>query len=187
MYFNYSIKSNGNIILSWVPLQKVAIDLVWRLRLQILPTSTMRHFPCLQKKSVAVFVLSSYGEGEPTDNVVGSFDFMTQDPIFSDSEQLDCPLQDITYVAFGLGNSTCEHYNRVVRKVDSVLQSLGANKLTYVGEGDDAQETAEDLFISWKDALWQFLRELKGLEEREALFEPLLVVTPYPPDTQGHS
>ncbi|KAH7129691.1 NADPH cytochrome P450 oxidoreductase [Dactylonectria estremocensis] len=139
------------------------------------------------KENVAVFVLSSYGEGEPTDNALGFFDFMTQDPIFSDSDRLDCPLQDMTYAAFGLGNSTYEHYNAVVRKVDSALQSLGANRLTYVGEGDDAQGTAEDSFISWKDALWQSLRELQGLEEREASFEPSLVVTPYPPDTPGRS
>ncbi|KAH8654831.1 hypothetical protein BGZ61DRAFT_486889 [Ilyonectria robusta] len=139
------------------------------------------------KESVAVFVLSSYGEGEPTDNAVGFFDFMTQGPIFSDSDQLDSPLRDMTYAAFGLGNSTYEHYNAVVRKVDSVLRSLGANRLTYVGEGDDAQGTAEDSFISWKDAFWQSLRELKGLEERKAPFEPSLVVTPYPPDTMDHS
>lgn len=72
------------------------------------------------KDSVAAFVVSSYGESEPTDNAVGFFYFMTQGPIFSDSDQLDSPLRDMTDAAFGLGNSTYEHYNAVVRKVDSI-------------------------------------------------------------------
>lgn len=136
------------------------------------------------KENIAVFVLSSYGEGEPTDNALEFFDFITEDPIFSDCEEPDSPLRDMTYAAFGLGNSTYEHYNAVIRKVDAALGRLGANRLTDVGEGDDALGTSEDSFISWKDALWESLQKLKGLEERDASFEPALVVTQVPESTE---
>ncbi|VUC26549.1 unnamed protein product [Clonostachys rosea] len=138
------------------------------------------------KEGTAVFILSSYGEGEPTDNAAPFFSFITEDPAFADTEQLDDPLQSMTYAAFGLGNSTYEHYNAVVRKVDAALETLGARRVVHVGEGDDGLGTVEDSFITWKESLWQSLRELRGLEQRDTKFEPSFVVTPYSSVRQGH-
>ncbi|KAL1980671.1 hypothetical protein VTN96DRAFT_3651 [Rasamsonia emersonii] len=134
---------------------------------------TLVNFP---DDKVAIFVLSSYGEGEPTDNAVGFYEFITdENPAFS--EEKDRPLQAMRYAAFGLGNSTYEHFNAVVRKVDASLERLGARRVGSVGEGDDAKGTMEDDFLSWKDSMWESLCAVMNLHEQEARFEPTFAVS----------
>ncbi|KAI1302956.1 NADPH-cytochrome P450 reductase [Xylaria venustula] len=121
---------------------------------------------------VAMFVLATYGEGEPTDNAVDFYEFITsEDPSFSNSN--DPALGNLTYVAFGLGNNTYEHYNSMVRNVDKALEKLGAHRVGEAGEGDDGAGTMEEDFLAWKDPMWAALAEKMGLEEREAVYEPI--------------
>ncbi|EXJ87568.1 NADPH-ferrihemoprotein reductase [Capronia epimyces CBS 606.96] len=140
---------------------------------------TLSQFP---SDKVALFVLASYGEGEPTDNAQAFWDFIIEDePAFADdTPDGAAPLQTLRYAAFGLGNSTYQHYNAVVRKVDASLQRLGAQRLGAVGEGDEATRTMEDSFLSWKEAMWESVRVAMNLDEHEARFEPTFVVTPQP-------
>lgn len=120
---------------------------------------------------VVMFVLATYGEGEPTDNAVDFYEFITGDPSFSlDNEPL---LGNLNYVAFGLGNNTYEHYNLMVRNVDKALTKLGAHRIGEAGEGDDGAGTMEEDFLAWKDPMWKALAEKMGLEEREAVYEPI--------------
>jgi len=62
---------------------------------------------------IAMFVLATYGEGEPTDNAVDFYEFIIGDDIsFSNGGSVDeKPLSNLKFVAFGLGNNTYEHYN----------------------------------------------------------------------------
>ncbi|KAI0968964.1 NADPH-cytochrome P450 reductase [Xylaria arbuscula] len=121
---------------------------------------------------VAMFVLATYGEGEPTDNAVDFYEFITsEDPSFSNSN--DPALGNLTYVAFGLGNNTYEHYNSMVRNVDKALGKLGAHRVGEAGEGDDGAGTMEEDFLAWKDPMWAALAAKMGLEEREAVYEPI--------------
>ncbi|KAI0165474.1 NADPH-cytochrome P450 reductase [Xylariaceae sp. FL1272] len=121
---------------------------------------------------VAMFVLATYGEGEPTDNAVDFYEFINgEDPTFADSN--DPPLGNLTYVAFGLGNNTYEHYNSMVRNVDKAFQKLGATRIGAAGEGDDGAGTMEEDFLAWKDPMWAALAEKMNLEEREAVYEPI--------------
>ncbi|GAB1318969.1 NADPH--cytochrome P450 reductase [Madurella fahalii] len=121
---------------------------------------------------VVMFVLATYGEGEPTDNAVEFYEFITGDsPSFSLGN--DVPLGNLNYVAFGLGNNTYEHYNSMVRNVNKALQKLGANRIGEAGEGDDGAGTMEEDFLAWKDPMWKALAEKMGLEEREAVYEPI--------------
>lgn len=125
---------------------------------------------------VAVFVLATYGEGEPTDNAVEFYEFITGDePAFSESS--DPPLGNLKFVAFGLGNNTYEHYNSMVRNVTTALEKLGAHKIGDAGEGDDGAGTMEEDFLAWKDPMWTALAEKMGLEEREAVYEPVFGIT----------
>jgi NADPH-ferrihemoprotein reductase len=74
---------------------------------------------------IAMFVLATYGEGEPTDNAADFYDFITADePALSGLA--DPPLRNLKVVAFGLGNNTYEHYNSMVRNV-SAYTSPGAS------------------------------------------------------------
>ncbi|KAI9675925.1 MAG: NADPH-cytochrome P450 reductase [Trizodia sp. TS-e1964] len=127
---------------------------------------------------VAMFVLATYGEGEPTDNAVEFYEFITsQDVSFSQGGGLeDKPLSNLKFVAFGLGNNTYEHYNVIVRRVNDALVNLGAHRIGDAGEGDDGAGTMEEDFLSWKDPMWSELAKRMGLEEREAVYEPVFTV-----------
>ncbi|KAF2677151.1 hypothetical protein K458DRAFT_320394 [Lentithecium fluviatile CBS 122367] len=128
---------------------------------------------------LAVFVLATYGEGEPTDNAVEFYEFMgSEDITFSEGGTMDDkPLSNLKYVAFGLGNNTYEHYNSMVRNVDKYLTKLGATRLGAAGEGDDGAGTMEEDFLAWKEPMWADVCEKMGLEEREAVYEPVFEIT----------
>ncbi|RYP51986.1 hypothetical protein DL768_002782 [Monosporascus sp. mg162] len=121
---------------------------------------------------VVMFVLATYGEGEPTDNAVDFYEFITGEDV-SFSKGADPPLGNLNYVAFGLGNNTYEHYNSMVRNVNKALEKLGAKRIGEAGEGDDGAGTMEEDFLAWKDPMWAALAEKMGLEEREAVYEPI--------------
>lgn len=128
---------------------------------------------------VAFFVLATYGEGEPTDNAVEFYQFITGEDVSFESgaTAADKPLSSLKYVAFGLGNNTYEHYNAMVRNVDKALTKLGAKRIGSAGEGDDGAGTMEEDFLAWKEPMWAALAEEMGLEEREAVYEPVFSVT----------
>ncbi|KAI5463762.1 hypothetical protein BGZ63DRAFT_423079 [Mariannaea sp. PMI_226] len=129
----------------------------------------------ISNDKVVMFVLATYGEGEPTDNAVDFNEFITGEDV-SFSEGNDVPLGNLNYVAFGLGNNTYEHYNSMVRNVNKALEKLGAHRIGEAGEGDDGAGTMEEDFLAWKDPMWAALAEKLGLEEREAVYEPTFAI-----------
>ena len=128
---------------------------------------------------LAFFVLATYGEGEPTDNAVEFYEFIRGDEIaFSNGGGIeDKPLENLKFVAFGLGNNTYEHYNSMVRRVNDALEKLGATRIGKAGEGDDGAGTMEEDFLAWKEPMWTSLAGTMGLEEREAVYEPIFGIT----------
>lgn len=123
---------------------------------------------------VAVFVMATYGEGEPTDNAVQFYEFLTGDDVeFSDGSNLE----NLKYVIFGLGNSTYEHYNFIGRTLDKKLQALGAHRIGPYGEGDDGAGTMEEDYLAWKEELFPVWQQEENLEEHEAVYEPLIEIT----------
>ncbi|KAI9795648.1 MAG: hypothetical protein M1833_006888 [Piccolia ochrophora] len=128
---------------------------------------------------LAMFVLATYGEGEPTDNAVDFYEFVTgEDVTFSEGASVeDKPLGNLTYVSFGLGNNTYEHYNSMVRRVSAAFDKLGASRISDAGEGDDGAGTMEEDFLAWKEPMWKSLAETMNLQEREAVYEPVFSVT----------
>jgi NADPH-ferrihemoprotein reductase len=74
-----------------------------------------------------IFVMATYGEGEPTDNTVQLLQNLTEaDFAFSNGEH---KLEGLRYVVFGLGNKTYEHYNAIARKVDKALADAGGRRI----------------------------------------------------------
>lgn len=131
---------------------------------------------------VAMFVLATYGEGEPTDNAVEFYEFISSEDVsFSGGASAEeKPLANLKFVAFGLGNNTYEHYNSMVRNVNKAFEKLGAQRIGTAGEGDDGAGTMEEDFLAWKEPMWKALTEALDLEEREAVYEPVLDVTERP-------
>lgn len=140
---------------------------------------TLDAFP---EDAVAFFVMATYGEGEPTDNAVEFFEFISgDDASFSNGGSAsEKPLNNLKFVAFGLGNNTYEHYNAMVRKVNDSLLNLGAKRISSAGEGDDGAGTMEEDFLAWKEPMWVELSKAMALEEREAIYEPVFEVREKP-------
>jgi len=126
---------------------------------------------------VAFFILATYGEGEPTDNAVEFYEFVKSDDVaFSEKTTEESPLSTLKYVTFGLGNNTYEHYNSMVRNVDKIFTKLGATRIGTAGEGDDGAGTMEEDFLAWKEPMWADLAASMGLDEREAVYEPVFEI-----------
>ncbi|ETN60137.1 nadph cytochrome P450 [Anopheles darlingi] len=105
-------------------------------------------------KSLAVFCLATYGEGDPTDNCMEFYDWIQNN---------DLDLTGLNYSVFGLGNKTYEHYNKVGIYVDKRLEELGATRVFELGLGDD-DANIEDYFITWKEKFWPTVCDYFGIE-----------------------
>ncbi|KAJ4252749.1 hypothetical protein NW762_010655 [Fusarium torreyae] len=112
---------------------------------------------------VIIFVLATYGEGEPTDNAVAFHEYLSVEASSTTADTL----HDLNYAVFGLGNRTYEFFNAMCRNVDKHLQTLGAHRIGAVGEGDEAQGTLEEDFLAWKEPLWAELVDRFQLEEAQ--------------------
>ncbi|KAF5529472.1 NADPH-cytochrome P450 reductase [Fusarium phyllophilum] len=125
---------------------------------------------------IAIFVLATYGDGEPTDNAIAFFNVITEDTAsFSLGEQ-EKPLNNMRYAAFGLGDRTDEHFNPMVRKSTRALSCLGAQNLTAIGEGDDGMGTREEDFLAWKEVMWSDVASAYRIMEKRQVFQPLYEV-----------
>lgn len=123
----------------------------------------------LPKSKIAIFILSTYGEGDPSDNAGPFWDWLTK---LSDTGALS----SLRYAAFGLGNTQYRYYNRVVDVVDDALQKAGAERLLDVGKADDAAGATEEDFLAWKDDLFTFFVKSLGMQQHEVKYEPQLSV-----------
>ncbi len=121
--------------------------------------------------TVAVFLLATYGEGEPTDNAIAFDEYCSSIKL-----KADTAATTLHYASFGLGNSSYQHYNVMIRRVDSSLASSGARRLGNIGFGDDGKGTLEDDFLTWKDNTLPLLANHLGLTERESKFEAVFNV-----------
>jgi len=121
------------------------------------PQEDLKNFP---KDKFVVFVVATYGEGEPTDNAQEAYQ------LYHDQEHDPGCLANINFMVdtasrgtqcysaclrtawracgrpcglqvFGLGNKTYEHYNSMGKFWDAKLAELGANRVFELGMGDD--------------------------------------------------
>ena len=114
------------------------------------------------ENSAIIFVMATYGEGEPTDNAVQLMQNIEDESFeFSGGAR---KLEGLKYVVFALGNKTYEHYNLIGRKIDVQLQAMGAIRCGERGEGDDDKSMEED-YLEWKDAMWEDFAKKMGVEE----------------------
>ncbi|WWC87086.1 uncharacterized protein L201_001972 [Kwoniella dendrophila CBS 6074] len=138
------------------------------------------------ENSVVIFVMATYGEGEPTDNAAALMELLSEEePEFSEGGNR---LENLNYVVFGLGNKTYEFYNEVARKLDEKLTNLGAKRIGERGEGDDDKSMEED-YLAWKDPMWeQFSKVLNVEEGGSGDVADFLVteVTSHPPEKVFH-
>lgn len=117
---------------------------------------------------LAILIVSTYGEGDPSDNTVDFWSWITKADNVS--------LSNLRYAAFGLGNSNYKFYNRVVDIVVERLEMFGAKALMPVGKANDAEGGTEEDFMAWKDSLFTIFKDELGYQEVEAKYVPSLKV-----------
>jgi NADPH-ferrihemoprotein reductase len=122
----------------------------------------------IPESKIAIFILSTFGEGDPSDNI---HDFWS----WIDSKR-GKPLSQLRYMAFGLGNSNYKHYNAVIDHVVEKVEKLGARALFTTGRADDVRGETEEHFLEWKDNVLAILKSAFNLEEHDPVYEPAIRV-----------
>ncbi|KAF4451101.1 NADPH-ferrihemoprotein reductase [Fusarium austroafricanum] len=118
----------------------------------------------LPQRKLAIFIISTYGEGDPSDNTAVFWEWL--------HKSSDIQLPNLRYIAFGLGNTSYRFYNRVIDVVAEFLDKAGAQRLMTVGKANDAQGGTEEDFLSWKHDLYAHFQEKLGYEERDIPYAP---------------
>ena len=113
--------------------------------------------PSMFCSSNSLFLVATYGEGEPTDNAKPFNEWLNT---LADSDMV----KGLRFAVFGLGNTQYEHYNSFAKELDAKLLDLGASRFMELGLGNDDDDIRGD-FEQWSSKLWTSLREQLGLEQ----------------------
>jgi len=132
----------------------------------------------LPKEQYAVFLMATFGEGEPTDNATQFCEWVHS----SDREQ--GILARVPFAVFALGNRQYEHFCNVGRDLDRRLAELGGVRVCEHGEGDD-DASMDDDYAAWKTEFWAKTREYFKLSTEGGpvlnLFKPSFEATYFEP------
>jgi len=109
----------------------------------------------------AVFLVSTYGEGEPPDAAKAFHDQIRSRA--DDSGEKDASYLDgLDFAVFALGSTQYEHFCGFGKWVDQYLPMVGAKRIADVCLGDDDQDIEGD-FEEWKaNVLWPTLQAKYG-------------------------
>ena len=117
----------------------------------------------LKDDKFALFIASTFGEGEPSDNINDLWTWL--------HSTKGLPLANLKYAAFGLGNSNYKYYNAVIDYVAERLDTLGGQALLAVGRADDAKGETEEHYLDWKQKVFNLFTCQMGFEEHDPVYE----------------
>jgi NADPH-ferrihemoprotein reductase len=101
---------------------------------------------------LAIFLVATYGEGDPTDNALRFYEWLCN----TEGSIPDTYLSNVSFAVFGLGNSTYVNYNQMGKRCDEKLEKLGGQRIFPLACGDDSCTLEED-FEAWKTKIVEFL------------------------------
>lgn len=127
----------------------------------------------LKVSRLAIFIVATYGEGDPTDNAAKFL-------VWLKNEAGTTPvnfLENVDFTVFGLGNKQYEHYNKMGKLTNSLIEALGAKRVFEYGEGDDDCSLEED-FEAWRDKLFPSLLAKYHPEHKNQSIDMVNATTP---------
>ena len=111
---------------------------------------------------MVIFIVSTYGEGEPTDNAKEFYGWLM------DGMQDQLSLQTLKFAVFGLGNSTHEWFSQCGKNIDKRLGELGANRIFPFTPGDDDKEYFFKFFLlNFTDWLEKALKAISNCGKKK--------------------
>ncbi len=115
-----------------------------------------------------IFIASTYGEGDPSDNLHQMWSWLPACTANS--------LSTLRFVAFGLGNSNYKHYNHVVDVLVRELLRCGAQPLMESGKADDAVGETEEHFLEWKQRVIELFQGTLQYKQQQLRHEPAIKI-----------
>jgi NADPH-ferrihemoprotein reductase len=114
----------------------------------------------LPAERLALFLVATYGDGEPTDNAADLYAWLLRSAGEAEKGGAPAtarPLSALTFGVFGLGNKQYEHFCAVGKRMHKALESLGATPAVRRGDGDDDDDIEGD-FDAWRGELMAALK-----------------------------
>ncbi|KAF8065880.1 ATR2 [Scenedesmus sp. PABB004] len=102
----------------------------------------------LPKEHLVIFLMATYGDGEPTDNAADFYSWICTEVEDVENGAKDTYLEGVRFGVFGLGNKQYEHFNAVGKRMFKNMEALGATPLCRRGDGDD-DDSIDDDFEKW--------------------------------------
>jgi NADPH-ferrihemoprotein reductase len=128
-----------------------------------------------------VFLLATFGEGDPTDNAITFWRWLKDD----NKELSSTALQRLKFSVFGLGSTEYEHFNKMGKNADRRMAELGGTRVLPLGLGN-ANENIEEDFEKWHEDLWPALSAAVGASTVVSLLNVLgSLRVPHPPEQDG--
>ncbi|KAF2494114.1 riboflavin synthase domain-like protein [Lophium mytilinum] len=138
-----------------------------------------KHMPDVKSQALLIFVVSTYGEGDPPDNGVAFLESLCE------LRKRRRRLNNVRYTMFGLGNSNYTHYNKFAFDIDRLLVELGATKIGPLGLGDDREGGTEESFVSWKSDMGHQVAETLHLRPVQKGYSPRIRICPLKDSSDG--
>ncbi|CRG99443.1 flavodoxin-like protein [Plasmodium relictum] len=107
---------------------------------------------------IRVFIVSTYGDGEPTDNAIEFFKWLKS--LNNDNNYF----RNTKYSIMGLGSRQYTHFNKVAKKLDNYLLKFKAEKISETIFGDDDDNLYHDFEI-WKNKFFQELPKILDMQD----------------------
>lgn len=132
-------------------------------------TVTPASFEDVSAKRLVIFIASTFGEGDPSDNMHQMWSWLRTKSKTS--------LSNLRFLAFGLGNSNYKHYNHVIDVIEEELLARDAKMLLKTGKADDVAGQTEEHFLDWKQRLFELFETTLGYERQTQQYQPSLEVS----------
>jgi len=123
-------------------------------------------FDELHNTKYIVFVVSTYTDGEATDDAKAFYQLL--EDTAADHRVPKSFMSGVRYAIFGCGNSVYgSNFNKVARQIDEYMGGLSAKRIWPTGMGDYDSGEMDQQFKKWTNAFWRAFQRLQSQEKKK--------------------